>query len=163
MLSSSSDNEQEYGVEKILGKKQISGHPFYLIKWEGYPISQSTWEPVENLAHSQEILGEFEREYQRKKKTPPQFTPQQTVPIKSMFQALDPKLIAPTRILGIKYTPQGYMYQVLWEGEYGQFTETYMSHEIAEQWPRLLIDYLESFVTLYADPYANSNNNYGHA
>ena len=39
----------EYLVEKIIGKRIKNGKIQYKIKWEGYPLSQSTWEPVSNL------------------------------------------------------------------------------------------------------------------
>jgi hypothetical protein len=38
-----------YEVEKILDYKYIRGTLHYLIKWEGYPDSENTWEPVKNL------------------------------------------------------------------------------------------------------------------
>ena len=61
------DDEQEWEVEKIIkerttlkknkktGKMQECKE--YLIKWVGYKTP--TWEPEENLEHSQEILKEF--------------------------------------------------------------------------------------------------------
>lgn len=39
---------EEYTVEKILDKMVKQGKVFYLIKWKGYPIQESTWEPEEN-------------------------------------------------------------------------------------------------------------------
>jgi hypothetical protein len=39
----------EYEVEEILDQKYIRGKLHYLIKWEGYPHSENTWEPITNL------------------------------------------------------------------------------------------------------------------
>ena len=35
-----------YNIEKILDRRKINGKFEYKIKWEGYPMSQSTWEPM---------------------------------------------------------------------------------------------------------------------
>ncbi len=37
--------EDEYLVEKILDKKEVDGKLYYLVKWEGYEETESTWEP----------------------------------------------------------------------------------------------------------------------
>jgi len=39
------DQDAEYIVEKIVGKSFLDGRPQVLVKWQGYPIEQSTWEP----------------------------------------------------------------------------------------------------------------------
>ena len=36
---------EEYAVEKILERKQSNKVYYYLIKWKGYPMNDSTWEP----------------------------------------------------------------------------------------------------------------------
>ncbi|ALC42597.1 CG18186, partial [Drosophila busckii] len=36
-------------VEKILEKRYANGRVQYLLKWAGYPMEDSTWEPIENL------------------------------------------------------------------------------------------------------------------
>ena len=41
----------EYAVEAIRGKRTRSGVVEYRVKWEGFPTSDSTWEPEENLDH----------------------------------------------------------------------------------------------------------------
>ncbi len=52
---------QEYCVEQILQKRvNRKGVAEYLVKWENYPINQSTWEPKENLANSKDLIEEFE-------------------------------------------------------------------------------------------------------
>ncbi|KAK9502055.1 hypothetical protein O3M35_012661 [Rhynocoris fuscipes] len=55
-------HEEEFVVEKIVSrrfnprKKQYE----YLLKWEGYPSEQNTWEPAENLEACQHLLKAFE-------------------------------------------------------------------------------------------------------
>lgn len=44
-----------YTVEKIVDKR-----PMYFIKWLGYPNSENTWEPIENLASCPEMIENFE-------------------------------------------------------------------------------------------------------
>src|ERR1700761_8604173 len=54
------EGEQEYEVETISGhrhfgkKRQLQ----YLIKWKGYPISDNTWEPSENV-HAPELIRRY--------------------------------------------------------------------------------------------------------
>lgn len=38
-----------YIVERIVGTREVMGTKQYLVKWKGYPSSQNTWEPIENL------------------------------------------------------------------------------------------------------------------
>lgn len=53
------DDGNVYYVEKILKKKT---HPelMYLVKWEGYDISEATWEPLRNLEDVKYLIEEFE-------------------------------------------------------------------------------------------------------
>ncbi|KAL4707835.1 hypothetical protein ACJJTC_001781 [Scirpophaga incertulas] len=59
----------EYVVEKILAKrfnprrKQYE----YLLKWEGYPHEQNTWEPLENMETCKHLLEAFEKQLARQK------------------------------------------------------------------------------------------------
>ena len=56
-----SEEEDFYNVERILDKKTLHNGSFrYLIKWEGYPDSQNTWEPLDNLSSVKEMVDEFE-------------------------------------------------------------------------------------------------------
>ena len=57
------ENLQEgfYNIEKILGRRRQNGRIEYKIKWEGYPISQCTWEPMKNLETAKELVEEYDR------------------------------------------------------------------------------------------------------
>jgi len=54
------ENEEEYEVEKILDKRKHYGKIQYLIKWKGYPLSEASWEPENNL-NCPELLKEFNK------------------------------------------------------------------------------------------------------
>lgn len=62
--------EEEFVVEKIVSrrfnprKKQYE----YLLKWEGYPSEQNTWEPAENLEACQHLLKAFEENLAKQSK-----------------------------------------------------------------------------------------------
>ena len=50
-----------YNIEKILDRRKTNGKYEYKIKWEGYPMSQSTWEPMKNLESAKELVEEYNR------------------------------------------------------------------------------------------------------
>ena len=50
-----------YNIEKILDRRKTNGKYEYKIKWEGYPMSESTWEPMKNLESAKEIVEEYDR------------------------------------------------------------------------------------------------------
>lgn len=62
------DNAEEFVVEEIVGKrynnktKQFE----YLLKWEGYPSEQNTWEPYANLTSCRYLIREYERKLYRR-------------------------------------------------------------------------------------------------
>jgi Chromo (CHRromatin Organisation MOdifier) domain len=45
----------EYLVETILDSRKVRNKTQYLVKWKGYPIYESTWEPEENVQGSEAI------------------------------------------------------------------------------------------------------------
>ena len=55
------DGEEEYEVEKIIDMKQMGRQrkTYDLVKWKGYPTSDNSWEPQENI-HVDELIREFQ-------------------------------------------------------------------------------------------------------
>lgn len=61
------DGTEEYEAEEILesrrtpvgcGRRKVLE---YKVKWKGYPLSESTWEPADNVTNSPELIAEFYR------------------------------------------------------------------------------------------------------
>ncbi len=53
------DGNDEWEVEKIIQQRKRGPQYEYLVKWLGYPDSESTWEPTTNLKNCQELLRAF--------------------------------------------------------------------------------------------------------
>ncbi len=59
------EGEQEFEVEKILdAQPRGRGHKMhFLVKWKGYPMSDNSWEPRENL-HADRLITEYNKKKQ---------------------------------------------------------------------------------------------------
>ena len=53
--------EQEWEVERVIGKRIRKGSVEYKVRWTGYESEDDTWEPVRHL-HCPEKITEFEKE-----------------------------------------------------------------------------------------------------
>jgi hypothetical protein len=56
--------KENFLVEEILEKKKMNNQWMYLIKWEGFPFDQSTWEPRENIENLGDYLEEFDTKWE---------------------------------------------------------------------------------------------------
>lgn len=57
----SQDSDKEYNIEHILSEIQDeAGELQYLIKWEGYPLYQATWEPADKFTEYDDLLRAWE-------------------------------------------------------------------------------------------------------
>ena len=55
------EGAEEWEVEEVLAKRKRYGKIQYLVKWLGYPNSENTWEPIENLSNADTKVQEFEK------------------------------------------------------------------------------------------------------
>jgi hypothetical protein len=53
---------KEYEVDKILRRRIENGDTFFLIKWKGFPESDTCWEHINNLGNCGEMIQTFENE-----------------------------------------------------------------------------------------------------
>jgi len=58
---------REYEVEDVIGKRDRGNQAEYLIKWKGFPRSQSTWEPAANLRNVRDLVSKFDFDLQASK------------------------------------------------------------------------------------------------
>ena len=61
-------SQKYYKIEKILERrKNLEGNYEYKIKWDGYPINQSTWEPIEHLQNAMPLVEEYDKQNPKNK------------------------------------------------------------------------------------------------
>lgn len=83
-MSKSSKNKngktclKEFSIEKILKSKKGKNETLYLVKWEGYPMKDCTWEPRSHFTNAEAALSEFERRKQ----------PEASIPVKTSTTSL---------------------------------------------------------------------------
>jgi len=58
--------EAEYEVERILKHRSRRKGIEYLVKWIGYDLDETTWEPKQNLTGSEEIIQEYHHRLSQK-------------------------------------------------------------------------------------------------
>jgi len=132
---------QEYIVESILDKRINSkGEPEYLIKWEDYPIEDSTWEPKENVQGVGTLLEEFEKKLANKEKEK-----KDKDVINLIFEALQDSI--PSKIISVRIKRDELHCLCEFEQESNGITRDpcYIpSKFLKEFFPKILIDYYES-------------------
>ncbi len=49
-----------YNIEYIITRRTEGKKNFYLIKWEGYPIKDCSWEPISHLSNIKDMVQKFD-------------------------------------------------------------------------------------------------------
>jgi hypothetical protein len=58
------DGEEIYEIESILRHRKRGRGYQYLIKWDGYPISEASWEPEDVFTDDGDVLTQYKRRHQ---------------------------------------------------------------------------------------------------
>ena len=53
------DNAEEWEAEEILDYRRQGNRDEFLVHWKGYERTDDSWEPIENLDHSLELIQEY--------------------------------------------------------------------------------------------------------
>ncbi|HEV7736862.1 MAG TPA: hypothetical protein VGO47_05740, partial [Chlamydiales bacterium] len=56
------EGEQEWEVEEVLDSRMFRGQLEYLIRWKGFGIEESSWEPRTNV-HAPQLVAKFQQEH----------------------------------------------------------------------------------------------------
>ena len=58
------DGEEVYQVETILKHRKRKQGYQYLIKWEGHPITEASWEPESAFSDNGDLLNDYKQQHQ---------------------------------------------------------------------------------------------------
>lgn len=53
------EDEPEWEVDRILRHRKRNNKFEYHVLWKGYPITEATWEPEENLERAQDVIADY--------------------------------------------------------------------------------------------------------
>jgi hypothetical protein len=60
------NREEEFEVSKIIDSRINRRRLEYLVHWQGYEVSERTWEPTANLANAPKMIKKNHRQYPTK-------------------------------------------------------------------------------------------------
>ena len=52
-------DKSEWEVDRILRHRKRNHRFEYHVLWKGYPITEATWKPEENLEHAQDVISNY--------------------------------------------------------------------------------------------------------
>ncbi len=87
------EGEQEFEVKKILDvQPRGREHKMhFLVKWKGYPTSDNSWEPKENL-HADELIAEYNKKKQNQTKPKEKGHKSKSAKMEEIIHLLSPAL-----------------------------------------------------------------------
>ncbi|KAM4818617.1 chromobox protein homolog 3-like [Thomomys bottae] len=119
----------EFEVEKVLSRRVRYGNIEYLLKWKGYPDSQNTWEPEENLQCADLITAFINSD---ESGSPP-----------SEFEDRNgfAKGLKPEKVIGVTDVCGELMFLMKWKNV--DQVELVLAKEVKARCPQLVIDFYQ--------------------
>ena len=156
-----------YEVDQILSRRKIKNKYEYLIKWKGYSINESTWEPEEALFTIRDLIEEYDiycdkkvkkskRKYKNLKNEKSDNKLNKMIDIKEEEKKDERENNKPyflldnsiNKILGIKLEKNKLIGIVERRDEEGKvYTEKISTEDIRKTNPWILVDFYESKIT----------------
>lgn len=138
--------EDEFVVEKILDKRMKGGVLEYFLKWQGFPDSDNTWEPADNLT-CLELIEAFEAALKKKKETKP---PNKKVEVSK--KKVPTASVAPTKkgpdpekIVGATDASGQLMFLMKWKGS--EEADLIPAKDANIKYPQIVIQFYEKRLT----------------
>ncbi|KAK3094693.1 hypothetical protein FSP39_004990 [Pinctada imbricata] len=136
-----SSHPEKFVVERVLEEREKDGRKEYFLKWRGYPHSDNTWEPAENV-DCPDLIRIFYSEKKRKEKSEGKNSSKSAS--KAGIESEEPDL-TPERILGLRLYEGRKEYYVKWKN----FPESDNTWEIADtlDCPDLVAKFIKDMIS----------------
>jgi hypothetical protein len=108
--SSVTNSRKHYEVEKLLDYKKTNGKEFFLVKWQGYPDSENSWQPRNNL--NKQCNAEMSRLRDQYKLQTSLSSASQTSTTNTSSDTSDPTPSIPSTRSGRVVKPSNYYYNI---------------------------------------------------
>lgn len=150
------NSQEEFDVEDILDKKIINGQELYKVKWQGFPVTDCTWEPLVNLVNVEELILQFENkqsqvdtyiDFFRAENFIPNIEILELTPTDKIIGSL--KTDVPDKILAARITKTGIMCKIQWKERKSGIkpkNSEVSSKDLKKEYKDMLIDFYESRV-----------------
>ena len=60
------EDEEEWEVEEVIGKKKIKGAVSYMVRWKGWSADYNEWVKESDMLHMESLQHEFEQRQKKK-------------------------------------------------------------------------------------------------
>uniref|UniRef100_A0A1B0BC28 Chromo domain-containing protein n=1 Tax=Glossina palpalis gambiensis TaxID=67801 RepID=A0A1B0BC28_9MUSC len=147
----------EFSVERIEDKRKRNGKTEYFLKWKGYPRSDNTWEPIENL-NCPDLIAAFEDSLKNKKETEKIPSSAPSIESKVKRKAVEDERnsrktagfdrgLEPLTILGATDSSGELMFLMKWSGS--DEVDLVPAKEANTMCPQIVIKFYEERITWY--------------
>uniref|UniRef100_A0A915PE39 Heterochromatin protein 1 n=1 Tax=Setaria digitata TaxID=48799 RepID=A0A915PE39_9BILA len=129
--------DQEYVVEKIIDKRVRNGVTEYYLSWKGFPSSENTWEPEENL-DCPDLIQAFEVQEKRIKEQ------KRAKNLEKVGRSLFDRGMEPERIVGATNSNGELELLIKWKGT--DMADLVPAKIANEKCPQLVIKFYEEHI-----------------